>query len=526
MCSYNEYNGVPACGDAWLLRDVLRDGWGFDGYVTSDSGAVEWIYEPDAHNYTATPEEGVALALRAGTDVDSNLDRGDHATGSPYVWYFNASRDAGLIAEADVDAALNRTLWLRFALGLFDPIDDQPLWRVPPEVVGAPEHARLSLDMAREGIVLLKNDASTLPLAPGQTIAVLGPHANATKALAGNYLGQLCADAYGSFDCVPTPHAAIARANAGGATTLAEGVSVSGDDGSGIDAALALARDADAVVLMLGLDTETVEREGLDRVNISLPGRQDELARRALALGKPTVAVLLNGGAVGCDALAAAAPALVEAFYPSAHGAEALADVLFGAVAPSGRMPYTTPRAAFVDEVDFLDYNMSSDGGKTYKYVDPAAPLFPFGWGLSYTNFSLALDGASAAPRALATADARAELALNVSVRNVGPVAGAEVLLLYVAPRAVAPRTAGTPVVRKQLVDFARLDVLAPGEAAVARFSVPLAAFALADANGDLLLLPGEYALVVDDGAYEQVAVAVTLSGDITVVEPFIQPSS
>ena len=105
MCSYNEYNGVPACGDAWLLRDVLRRGWGFDGYVTSDSGAVEWIYEPDAHNYTATPEEGVALALRAGTDVDSNLDRGDHATGSPYVWYFNASRDAGLISEADVDAA-------------------------------------------------------------------------------------------------------------------------------------------------------------------------------------------------------------------------------------------------------------------------------------------------------------------------------------------------------------------------------------------------------------------------------------
>ena len=226
--------------------------------------------------------------------------------------------------------------------------------------------------------------------------------------------------------------------------------------------------------------------------------------------------MLLNGGAVGCDALAAAAPALVEAFYPSAHGAEALADVLFGAVAPSGRMPYTTPRAAFVDEVDFLDYNMSSDGGKTYKYVDPAAPLFPFGWGLLVHQLRRALDGASAAPRAPRRAlDARAELALNVSVRNVGP-SPAPRCCCSTSRRAPSRRAHRGHARRAQAARRSRSTCSRPARRR-SRASVPLAAFALADANGDLLLLPGEYALVVDDGAYEQVAVAVTLSGDITV---------
>lgn len=511
--------------------------------------------------------------------------------------FANESVTAGLLDERTVDAALNRTLWLRFSLGLMDPIEGQPLWSVPPEAVGSSPHAQLASEAADQSIVLLRNDPApslaagsglphgcvfggetrALPLTPGRRLAVIGPHANATQALTGNYNGQLCPGAYNDFSCIETPVAALATANLGGATASALGCAdgVACADDSGFAEALRLASEADAVVLLLGIDTTGVEKEGLDRTAIALPGLQGTLALQVASLGKPTAVVLLHGGCLGVDGLRNAEPrdvpgglAVLSAFYPGPSGARAISGAVFGRFSPSGRLPYTVFGADYVQEADFLSMDLPGQG-MTYKYYRGANALWSFGFGLSFVGFSLA---AVASTEEFSAGDLGAQVVVAVDVARTasarhghrggdggrgddsgGAAAAAIAVAQLVVTVSIVPLrvpglgfparatsatplseegeedaaavvAAAVPVVQRQLVAFGRTGDLAPGEACKLHLTVPAAAFALADAEGNLAIYPGDYVLEVWDGsAKEPVRLSVTVTGGTSarLVTPF-----
>ena len=319
MCSYNALNGVPTCASAFL-NDVLRNKWGFKGYSTSDSGALEDIYTQ--HHYANDSLHSVRPALVDGvTDVCS---------GKVYEDSLLPALAAGLIAKADVELALRHTLTLRMQLGLFDPPSpSNPYWSVPLEAVGTPASAAANLLATQSSMVLLKHDGKTLPLPIGRNIVVIGPHGNATMALVGNYLGQLCPD--NKFNCIVSPLQALAAANVGGATTWVQGCDLTKAGEAGFPAAIAAAQAADIVVLALGIDL-SVEGEAHDRANISLTGSQHALAVAIGKVGKPTAMFILRGGVVdiGGELANAGIGAILDAGYPGFLGGGVIADTLLG----------------------------------------------------------------------------------------------------------------------------------------------------------------------------------------------------
>ncbi len=233
-------NGQPSCASD-VLRTVLRDAWNFTGYITSDSGAIEDVYQQ--HHYVATEAEAACVSIRNGSC--------DVCSGAVYHDALMQSVANGLCARADVDAALYRTFALRMQLGLFDPIEDQPYWHVPLSAVDTSESEALNLLATLSSMVLLKNTPRVLPMKLGTRVAVIGPHANASAALVGNYLGQLCPD--DTLDCVQSVFEAIAVANVGGSVEMQPGCQLTKNDTSGFAAAVAAAKAADYVVLALGM---------------------------------------------------------------------------------------------------------------------------------------------------------------------------------------------------------------------------------------------------------------------------------
>ncbi|GMH92933.1 hypothetical protein TL16_g12494 [Triparma laevis f. inornata] len=335
MCSYNEYNGAPSCANKWLMKDVLRDKFGFDGYITGDSGAVEDIYVEDAHNYTDTPEEGIAAALEATTDIASSLDKGDHETGSPFTWYLQDAYYKKLVNDELIDSAMNHSLFLRFELGLFDSSsyeNEEGFWHVPKEVINQEAHQKLAREVVEQSFVLLRNDNSLLPLdrETGANVAVIGPHYNASSDLQGNYLGQACAGADRfDYSCIRGVGQAITDANKNGKTTLTKGCDINSNVTSGIADAVDAAKAADYVVLVVGLNTDEIEAESHDRQYISLPGVQDQLIEEVVGAGKPTIVVLIHGGSIGIEYLHSWTGeedmSILTTFYPGANGADVIA---------------------------------------------------------------------------------------------------------------------------------------------------------------------------------------------------------
>jgi beta-D-xylosidase 4 len=326
MCSYNSVNGIPMCANGALEQTLLRDTLGFDGYITSDSGAVEAI--SDMHQYADSQCEAARLAISAGTDINS---------GKSYEACLTKLVESGDLEEKVLNDALRYTLKLRFELGLFDPIDDQPYWNVTPDEVNTAVARELSLNATRKSLVLLQNNGSVLPLRKGVKLAVVGPHAKSKRGLLGNYLGQMCHGDHDEVECVQTPLEALHATNGVSNTAFAAGCDIKGNSTAGFDEAVRTTEEAEAVVLFLGID-KTVEGEVGDRDNIELPGVQLQLLKRVRAVGKPTVVVLINGGGLGAEEIVQQTDALVEAFYPGFFGARAMADVLFGEVNPSGKL--------------------------------------------------------------------------------------------------------------------------------------------------------------------------------------------
>jgi beta-glucosidase len=475
MPAYNRVGGVPCAASPALLTETLRGRWGFDGYVVSDCGAIGDIV--GGHHAARTVERAAALALDAGTDLSCGTEFGA----------LGRARADGLVTDAAIDRAVTRLFTARFRLGLFDPPAGVPWTSLPLSVVESPAHRALTRAAARESIVLLENRGGALPFGPGvRRLAVVGPVADDVDVLLGNYHGE---------PTEPVTLLAGIRAEArtrGVEVTYARGAPLAGHGGSSaqLTDALRVARRSDVVVATLGLSAryegeegETTENPSGDRVELGLPGAQERLLEALVATGKPVVLVLTSGSALAVPWAAAHVPAILTAWYPGEEGGAALADVLFGAASPAGRLPVTVPRS--VDDLPpFADYSMK---GRTYRYaVKPA--LWPFGYGLSYATFRYA--NLAVAPEVAAGQD----VALSVDVENTGARAADEVVEAYLS-KPDAPAYAP----RRWLAAFARVT-LAPRERRTVRLTIPARALTLVDEAGTPRPLAGDVALAVGGG--------------------------
>jgi beta-glucosidase len=505
MGAYNRTNGEPCCASLTLLDKILRQEWGFDGYVVSDCWAIGDIYKH--HKVVATVEEAAALAVQSGCDLNCGeaygallaaVAQGLIADEAPSrlttrnggdlpsrLTSRNGGRDGA--SEETIDRAVQRLFTARFRLGLFDPPEMVPYAQIPFAVNDSPAHRALALQAARESIILLKNQNHCLPLRPDlQAIAVIGPNADDATVLLGNY--------HGTPSRSVTPREGIqARVSPATAVLYALGCDLLDENTAGFAEAVALAGRAEVVIFVGGIsqqvEGEEGQREGVgsgmrsrgDRADLNLPGAQEQLLQALHATGKPVILVLLNGSALAVNWAHEHLPAIVEAWYPGEEGGTALAEVLFGDYNPGGRLPVTFYKS-LADLPPFEDYRME---GRTYRYFR-GEPLFPFGYGLSYTTFAYSHLRLSA--RTIAPSET---LTVSVDVQNVGERAGDEVVQLYTSDVA-----ASVPVPIRQLGGFARIH-LAPGEGQTVTFTLTPRQLSLIDDAGRRVIEPGEFQLAV-----------------------------
>ena len=440
MAAYNSINGVPASANTLLLHDVLRGQWGFAGYVVSDCDAVWDIV--NGHHWVPTLPEAAGKALLAGTDLNC---------GTTYPDQLQASLDQNWITESDIDTALTRVLRARFLLGEFDPPNQVPYAWIPASVIESKANADLALQAARAAMVLLKNDQGLLPLDKDKlgSIAVIGPHGDDVT--------------LGGYSGVPShtvsPLAGIRdKVGASGATvSFAPGCTITGDkDQAAIDAAVSLARSSDVAIVFVGT-SQDVLREEMDRADWNLPGAQGDLIQAVAAANPKTIIVLITAGPLAVDWAQANVPAIVSAFYDGQAQGTAIADVLFGDTNPGGKLSTSWYKGiTTLPPID--DYDIRK--GRTYLYFDGEV-LYPFGHGLSYTEFvygNLRLNPD--------TIDTAGMTAVNVNVANVGSQPGDEVVQLYSRDvQATVPR----PI--KQLRGFRRVH-LAVGQSTTVSFTL------------------------------------------------------
>lgn len=453
MSAYNAVNGVPASANAFLLTELLRRRWGFDGYTVSDCGAIRNLSGAQQHHYVPTTEQAAALAVRAGCNL---------CCGGDYHALVRAVQH-GLIGEKEIDEALSRTLWTRFRLGLFDPPERVPFSDYTLKDNDLPAHGQVALELARQSIVLLKNDG-LLPLdrTKLKQIAVIGPNADSKSMLEGNYHGSASRpiSILDGIRRLAAPDIKVTYALGSPITTKPGTAPWSAQDNTTtrpVDElraeALALAVEADAIVYVGGL-TPAQEGETFDRDAIELPAEQEELVRALHATGKPVVMVNCSGSAMALTWQDAHLPAIVQAWYPGQEGGRAVAEVLFGVVNPSGHLPVTFYRAT-ADLPDFEDYSMKN---RTYRYFTGQA-LYAFGHGLSYTTFAYS--------NLRVTRAASGALAVTVDVANTGSRDGDDVVQLYAMPPA-----SSQPQELRALCGFARVQLKA-GEKRTVTVTVP-----------------------------------------------------
>lgn len=373
MGAYNRTNGEPCCGSTTLIQKILREQWGFEGHYVSDCWAIRDFHEH--HGVTSNARESAAMALKAGCDLNC---------GNTYL-HIMAAYEEGLVTEEEITTAAQRLMTTRYLLGLFEGSDYDS---IPYSVIECEEHRKLSKKAAQNGAVLLKNDGLLpLKLNEGKTIGVIGPNANSRAALYANYYGT--ASRYTTvLEGIQNYVGEHVR------VYYSEGCHLYQDRIEGlawrqdrISEAVITAEESDVVVLCVGLD-ESLEGEELDTGNhvgsgdkkdLKLPAVQVELIEKVLKVGKPTIVVLMAGSAIDlCDADKEAS-AILQAWYPGAEGGAVIAELLFGEVSPSGKLPVTFYRD-LEGMPEFTDYSMKN---RTYRYLE-REPLYPFGYGLSY----------------------------------------------------------------------------------------------------------------------------------------------
>lgn len=474
MTAFNEIAGVPMHANRHLIREVLRGAWGFDGVVVSDyTGIAELIH----HGVAGDSAAAAALALRAGVDVD--------LVGRTYLNQLPALIREGVVAESLVNQAARHVLRAKRELGLFtDPYRYSDPAREQARTL-TPENLAAARDMARKSIVLLKNAGNTLPLSKSlRTLAVIGSLADDPASALGPWAGD------GRPEDAVTVVTGVQQAMPGSRVLYARGAGVRDQDTTGFAEALRVAREADAVVLVLGEDRD-MSGEASSRTSLDLPGVQQQLAERVQATGKPVVVVLMNGRPLSTPWLDANVPAIIEAWYLGVQTGPALADVLFGDYNPGGKLPITVPRTVGQIPIyyDHKPTGRPPDPGDHYtsKYLDvPWTPLYPFGYGLSYTTFSY--DDLRLSAGRIRKSDS---IVVSVRVTNTGRRAGDEVVQLYLRDE-VASIT--RPV--QELRRFLRIT-LAPGEARNVAFTLRLADFAFPGPDWKPVIEPGFFTVGV-----------------------------
>ncbi len=503
MASYNEIDGIPSHINHWLLDRVLRQEWGFRGYVTSDGNGLQMLV--DTHHVATDKADAARLALAAGVDYDLS-------DGSVYRTLV-AQVKQGIVPESEVDKAVARVLATKFRLGLFDnPYVDPDF---AEKITNSPEHRALALKAAQEAVVLLKNDKNLLPLdlSKLKTIAVIGPNAD------GLHLG--------GYSRMPSHSVSILqgirdRVGTKANVLYAEGCKITdakpdwhgwfandvrlidpATQQNSVKAAADAARKADVAILVVG-ENESTNREAWaenhlgDRDSLDLLGAQNDLVKAVVETGTPTVVLLINGRPLSINYIAEKVPAILEGWYLGQEGGTAAANVLFGDVNPGGKLPITFPHSVG-DLPDF--YNHKPSANRTYAF-STRKPLFPFGYGLSYTTFHF--DNLRVEPSQI---EAAGETKVSVDVTNTGSREGDEIPQLYVHQK-IASVT--RPIM--QLAGFRRIK-LKPGEKKTVEFAVTPDMLSMLNVDMHRVVEPGVFELMVGPSSDQTKTVELTVGG-------------
>ncbi len=467
MGAYNRTNGEPCCGSKTLMQDILRDEWGFEGHYVSDCWAIRDFHEN--HMVTDTAEESAAMALKAGCDVNC---------GNTYLHMMKAYQD-GLVTEEEITRAAERLFTTRFLLGLFD---DTEYDRIGYDKIECREHLDLADRATAEGIVLLKNNG-VLPLKKEQlkAIGVVGPNANSRAALVGNYHGtssRYITVLEGIQDAVGD---AVRVYYSEGCHLFKDRVEGLGRKQDRVKEAISVAENSDVVILCVGLD-ETLEGEegdtgnsyaSGDKTDLLLPESQRELIEEVLKVGKPTIVLNMTGSAMDLRMEQEKADAVMQLWYPGARGGRVVAQILFGELSPSGKLPVTFYKDTG-ELPAFEDYSMK---GRTYRYLE-SEPLYPFGYGLTYGDVAVTAVSCSGSPvskGAEITLDSPEAFKLHVKLTNRGQMCTGEVVQIYIKAEEAPDATPAA-----KLCGFARTQVEAGSEASV---TVPVSAEAFTVVN-------------------------------------------
>jgi len=479
MSSFNAINGVPATANAFTLTKVLRQEWKFDGFVVSDYTAVKELIN---HGVAGNEEQAAALALNAGVEMEM-VSRSYNQFG-PQLLKQNK------ITQATIDEAVRRILRIKFRLGLFDhPYTDEAR---EPNALLRPESIRLAREIAGRSMVLLKNERETLPLNKNiGSIAVIGPLADDRRAPLGWWSGD------GKEENTVTPLAGIkAKVSPQTRVLYAKGCEVKDDSTAGFEQAVTIAKQADVAIVFVG-ETHDMVGEAASRASLDLPGRQMELVQAIHATGKPTIVVLVNGRPLSIGWIVNSAPAILESWMGGSESGNAIADILFGDVNPGAKLPVTFPRT--VGQVPIYYNHMNTgrppeaENRYTSKYYDaPWTPLYPFGYGLSYTTFKISNLQLSA-PRINATG----KVTVTCDVENTGRRAGDEVVQLYIRDP-VASMT--RPV--KELKGFQRIS-LQPGEKKKVEFVLGPEHLGFWNREMRYVVEPGEFRVMVGSNSVD-----------------------
>jgi beta-glucosidase len=472
MSAFNSLNGIPATSNWFILTHILREEWQFPGVVISDYGSVA---ETIPHGIAVDGKTAVRKAILAGLDVDLE--------GNVYSRYLAELVRSGAVPEAAVDQAARRMLRIKFALGLFDhPYTAEPATSGKPQL--DPAHVEFARTVAERSFVLLKNgengEKSPLPLGPEvHTIALIGPLADSASDMMGPWRAR-----GNAADVVTLRTALTSRMQtAGGKVLYAKGTEILTADDNGFAEAVAAAKQSDVILVALGEDPQWMSAEAASRAHLGLPGNQQQLLEAVAATGKPVVLIVFSGRSLSLMWAAAHVPAILQAWFPGVQAGPALVRTLFGDVNPSGKLTVSMPRSVGQEPLyyDHLNTGRPADGidltrpprndVEKYhsRYVDePNAPLFPFGYGLSYTKFAYSPLELSASKLSAGGLNDKTQPPLHVSttVRNAGSRAGEETVELYIRLRGTS---IALPV--KQLEGFRKL-ALAPGESKRVEFTL------------------------------------------------------
>ncbi len=479
MCAYNRYMGAPCCGDPVLMTDILREQWGFDGYVTSDCWAIDDFFKH--HKTHADAATASAAAVKVGTDLDCG--------NKSYPALLQAVED-NLILERQIHKSVKRLFEIRMRLGMFDPIERNPYGSINHDVIDCDAHKALALKMAHESMVLLKNDKKTLPLNAKKIkrIAVVGPNADNESVMMGNY--------YGYPSHTSTVLEGIKNNFEGAEIIYVEGVGhVAPLEGVDFKSVAAQVKKADVIIYVGGIsaDYEGEEKgdgfgtaEGFargDRVTISLPTAQQDLLKVLDKTGKPIVFVNMSGSVISLEWESQNIESIIQAWYGGQAGGQAVADIISGDYNPSGRMPLTLYKSD-ADLPDFEDYSMEN---RTYRYFKGDV-RYPFGYGLSYTTFDYSN---IEMPTIIKSGD---DVKVTAQVTNSGSVDGDEAVQLYIVHKGRDVRVANCALKGVQKIN------LKSGETKSVEFTLRAQDMAIVDERGNAIVSQGDIEIFVGGG--------------------------